>query len=387
MFGPDKVMAINTFGSVTAGLAVIGHEIEAGQAEYKVYTPDLAPETENVTEVKTHRGVKQRVNLGNVQRQIEVTQQVMTDASELPYHVVLSLDVEGQLAMVGADEIVLETAAPDERRVWVQDDGPGIRAALLVTTSDSEKILFATNQYKLALAPARSVLIATRFGAKGVRDLLRLDSGERVTAMLAWNPDRAEKRYVCMVTRTGQIRRLEASLLAIQLRQAPYFKLEKKYSSAPACLAQGDAGDQLVLGTSAGRVTRIPLSELGITIYRGWKTQANEDVTAAVLAPPDAELMAVDQEGRHFYFRCDLLPAASAEGKKSQTLKRGTGIVGFASEHDLLDRRVYAFTGSGGLHALTPPPLRKPPKLGGAPHGQLALGGDWVVAVLGCDAS
>ena len=99
-------------------------------------------------------------------------------------------------------------------------------------------------------------LIGNKFGGNGIRDLLRLGEGESVTAMTAWNPARSNSRYVCLVTRTGQVKRFEASLLAGELRQAPYFQLEKKYKSFPAGLGAGDENDHLMLGTNLGRAQK-----------------------------------------------------------------------------------------------------------------------------------
>jgi hypothetical chaperone protein len=68
MFGADKVLEINTFGSVTSGLAVIGHEIEAGLADYAAYTPGSVEEADGTSSVTTHRGVQQRTDLDSVKQ-------------------------------------------------------------------------------------------------------------------------------------------------------------------------------------------------------------------------------------------------------------------------------------------------------------------------------
>ena len=386
VFGPEKVLAINTFGSVTSGLAIIGHEIASGNVDYVAYTPDSVQDLESVTEVKTHRGVKQRVDLGDVRRHLEIAQQVMADPAELPYHVLLAIDGEGKLAITDADETVFADAPADERRVWIDDNSLGIRSALLTSTGEAQ-VLLATDMFKLILTPAKSILIASRFGAKGLDDLLRLEPGESLTAMALWNPARTNRRFVCAITRQAHIRRFESDLLAMQLSQAPYFKLEKKRQSAPAHLVQANGEDQLILGTSLGRLTRVPVSALGIEIYRGFKSQKGEEVTAATSASPASALVAVDRRGHVFHFQCDTVPAALAESKKSQTLKRGVGIVGVASHAELTEKRAYALTAHGWVAALALPSARKPPKLASTPHAALPLAeNDQVVALLRCDA-
>jgi DNA gyrase/topoisomerase IV subunit A len=341
---------------------------------------------ESVTEVKTHRGVKQRVDLGDVRRHLEIAQQVMADPAELPYHVLLAINGEGKLAVTGADEIAFGDAPSDEQRVWMDDDSLGLRSALLTSTGEAQ-VLLATDMFKLILTPAKSILVASRFGAKGLDDLLRLEPGESLTAMALWNPARTNRRFVCAITRQAHIRRFESDLLALQLGQAPYFKLEKKRQSAPAHLVQADGEDQLILGTSLGRLTRIPVGDLGIIAYRGFKPQKGEEVTSATSASPGSAWVAVDSRGHVFHFRCDTVPAASAEGKKSQTLQRGMGIVGFASRAELTEKQVYALTAQGWVHALALPSAHKPPKLTSMPRATLPLAeNDQVVALLCCDA-
>ena len=310
------------------------------------YTPDSVQDLESVTEVKTHRGVKQRVDLHDVRRRLEIARQVRADPAELPNYVLLTIDGEGKLAVMGADEIAFGESSSGEWRIWVDDDNPGIRSALLTATGETVKVLLATDMFKLVLAPVRSILIASRFSAKGLRDLLRLEPGESLMAMTLWNPVSENRRFVCTVTRPAQIRRFESHLLAMQLSQAPYFKLEKRHKSAPAHLVQANGEDQLILGTSLGRLTRIPVSDLGIEIYREFKPTRGEEITAAVCASPDSVLIAVDCYGHVFRFRCDMVPLVSVKGKKSQTLKRGMSIVGFASRAELIEKRVYALHGA-----------------------------------------
>jgi hypothetical protein len=106
-----------------------------------------------------------------------------------------------------------------------------------------------------------------------------------------------------------------------------------------------------------------------------------------VCAAPDSTWIAVDRRGHVFRFRCDMVPVALAEGKKSQTLKRGVDIVGFASPAELAERRVHALTAQGWVHTLRLPAARKPPKLTSTPLETLPLAeNDRVVALLGCDA-
>ncbi len=358
-FGADKVLEINTFGSVTAGLAVIGHEIAAGLANYAAFTPASVEEADGSSSVTTHRGVQQRIDLDNVKQKLEIAHRVRMDPAELAYYALLTLDAERGLSVKDADPFVFDDSPTGTHRVWTAGR-PGIRAALLTSTGDADRLLLATDTFKLILVPARSILIAHKFGDNGIRDLLRLAEGESVTAMTAWNPARSNSRFICLVTRSGQVKRFEANLLAGELRQAPYFQLEKKYKSFPACLGAGNENDHLFLGTNLGRVARIPLRDMSIETVSGLRPRKEEQVTAAILAGLQTEWVALGQNGQAIYFRPEMIPT-TVPGRAGRTWKH-LSVVGFASNADAQAGRVYALTAQGLVHHLASSSIHSQPK-------------------------
>jgi hypothetical protein len=144
------------------------------------------------------------------------------------------------------------------------------------------------------------------------------------------------------------------------LRQAPYFRLERKYKSHASHLVQADEQGDLVLGTSAGRMVRIPMRELGNVPRQGVSVRPGEQVTAAVyvgltgsgpaLAGPDAEWLAVSHSGH-------VLPLRAAGTVKSQSWK-GARLVGFAPRARVDARRVFALTAQGMAWPLSMPAAR-----------------------------
>jgi DNA gyrase/topoisomerase IV subunit A len=290
---------------------------------------------------------------------LEIAHRVSTDPGELAYTALLTLDAERGLSVMDADSFVFDDAPAEAHRAWA-GDWPGIRSALLTSTGDADKILLATDTFKLVLVPARSILIAQKFGGNGIRDLLRLADGESVTAMTAWNPVRSNSRFICLVTRTGQVKRFEASLLAGELRQAPYFQLEKKYKSFPACLGAGNEQDQLMLGTNLGRVARIPVLDMGIETFSALRPRKDEQVTAAIFARQQTELIALGQNGQAVYFRPEMIPVAAA-GKAGRAWK-SLYVAGFAFGKDVQENHAYALTAQGLVHRLAPFNVRKQPR-------------------------
>jgi len=346
LFGRDKVLGINTFSSVTSGLAIIGHEIEAGEASYAAHTPESVAE-QAPSEVVTHRGVKQRIDLDNVKRRVEVAQQVTAEPSELPYTVLLTLNADYGLSMTRADGLAFEDVPP-EGKLILSENAVNLRAGLLTTTGDADLVLLATSEYKLMLAPARSILIAQRFGGKGVHDLLRLQPDEVVTAMTLWNPARSNRRLICLVTKFGQVRRLESRLLAGELRQAPYFRLEKKYYKAMlAYLGQADEEGELVLGTNLGRMVQVPMGDVGDVTSAGIRPSQGEEVTAATFVEPEGEWIAVSHTGQVLCLRA----ASALGGKRSRTWKDAR-IVGLVSSAEVRESHAFVLTARGLAYPL-----------------------------------
>ncbi len=376
MFGRDKVLGINTFSSVTSGLAIIGHEIETGEAHYTAYTPESVAE-QAPSEVVTHRGVKQRVDLDNVKRRVEVAQRVTAEPTELPYCVLLTLDADYGLSVTGADSLVFEDPWP-EGKLIVSENISNLRATLLTSTRDADQVLLATSEFRLMLAPARSILIAQRFGGKGIHDLLRLQPDEVVTAMTLWNPARSNRRFICLVTKFGQVRRLESRLLAGELRQAPYFRLEKKYYRAMlAYLGQANEEDELILGTNFGRIVQMPMRDMGNVTSAGIRPSQGEEVTAATFVGPGGECIAFSHTGQMLSLRA----ANATTGKKSRTWK-GARIVGLISSAAATENKAFALTGRGLAHSVVLPDILARGKSTRAAHESVMLAeGDTVVSL------
>ena len=110
------------------------------------------------------------------------------------------------------------------------------------------------------------------------------------------------------------MRRLESRLLAGELRQAPFFRLEKKYYKAMlAYLGQADEKDELILGTNLGRIVQMPMGGMGNVTSAGIRPSQGEQVTAATFVEPGGECIAVSHTGQMLSLRA----ATAASGKKA----------------------------------------------------------------------
>jgi len=279
--------------------------------------------------------------------------------------------------VTGADSLVFENPQPEGKLVLVEN-AINLRAALLTSTGDADQVLLATSEFRLMLVPASSILIAQRFGGKGIRDLLRLQPDEVVTAMTLWNPARSNRRFICLVTKFGQVRRLESRLLAGELRRAPYFRLEKKYYKAMlAYLGQADEEGELVLGTNLGRIVQVPMGDLGNVTSAGIRPSQGEEVTAATFVESEGEWIAVSHNGQVLSFRA----ATVTTSKRSRTWK-GARIVGLISSAEVTENKAFVLTARGLAHSLALPDILTRGKTTHAARESVVLAeGDTVVSL------
>ena len=193
----------------------------------------------------------------------------------------------------------------------------------IFVTNSQETLCFFTDKGNAFALPAHQLPdTSQQEGGLPLSDLVRLESDERAIAMLHI-PSNAEERYLCLVTRQGQIKRLALS-------------------------------DVSSLGRRATGVMRLAAKDA-----LGW---------AALTGPQDQVIM-VSEEGYAIRFECETVrpQGLSAGGVRGISLKDGGRVMafdvvregaellvatvwGFAKRSDLSE---YSVQGRGGLGALT----------------------------------
>ncbi|MBK8931824.1 MAG: Hsp70 family protein [Chloroflexi bacterium] len=135
LFGPEKVQAIDTFSSVTAGLGVIAHGIEAGEIEAQGYTPDTAKPP-----VASQQPRVSPINLELVQRRIVMSEGGAEDGggtAVLP-------DSGPQLVLLRQDGQVTAVAGISLQR----DEGTKDTVAQALVADADEPLLLITTHYR-----------------------------------------------------------------------------------------------------------------------------------------------------------------------------------------------------------------------------------------------
>ncbi len=369
LFGREKVRQIDVFSSVTSGLAIRAHEIFAGKGSLQAYTPGSGDGVEEITAGPTQTREVQQVDLDAVRQRLEVDQDYQDGGVNLPETSLVALGEAGVSLLAAEDpDLVFATLGPGQGSPIATQEAAAILAGtnqcLLAKAGDY--VLLATNLFKLIATPLQAMWIAQQASRTGLRDLLRLETGEVVTALRRWQPENPDRRFLCLVTNSGQGRTLDARLLAEQLSRRPYFNLERRYIGKPVALLLAGEDETLVAGTDLGRVGRGKVKEMQVVVFDLIKARKEEEVTAAAAFPGEAGLLALNDQGFLLPIQVEGIPISGPPASRGRTIRRNFKVVGFVpAERDaqipslaLSDQgRVYrlALPAAGEIKSLTSP--------------------------------
>jgi hypothetical chaperone protein len=345
MFGYGKVQEIDVFSSVTSGLAIRGREIEQGLHSMPAYTPANLALAEEKAPNQTATSAIEQIDLDQVLKRMEVSQELLMGAKDLPEYLLLAVGESGPVAV---DVPALPESGKDGALSlsFPNQAVRGVPPVNMASYTTSERCaLLVTNHFRLINVPLNALYATQEIEA--VRELLRLEPDETATAGAAWDPENPPQRWLGMVTRFGQARCFDAHLVAEQVVKKPYFQLDKRYLGSPIGLVFMEDSQILTAGSNQGRAAWASRKDMGVTIFALLKTRKEESIRTCAALPAGELLVAVSAGGMGLPFK----PAAAGAG--SAVLRRNFDLAGFmpfpaSSAHDAL-----ALTSRGRLLRIT----------------------------------
>ena len=351
LFGYGKVHAIDIFSSVTSGLAIRAHQIESGQAELPVYTPDsLARSSEHTADASDRHDQAaedqtettiQPIELGSVLKRLQVRQEAQLEPEHLPEELIFVINRMGVYSAGLSEDFLQMTIDETPGRLpelgSIFDPLPELSPGVQVIRAQiGLHLLLVTDQFKLISAPARDLYLAGQADPHGIVHSLPLDVDERITAALPWNPAAPAEPSICLVTAIGQGRAFGAAMLAETIARRPYFQLERRYTGIPVRLFPAGAESLILIGTSSGRVAYARDSDLAVQPYDIMRVRMDEEVSAANTFPigslTDGNLVAaLSADGRWIPFEVQSLPYGGPPAQRGGYLRRGFSIAAFLS--------------------------------------------------------
>jgi hypothetical chaperone protein len=345
IFGAEKVQAIDIFSSVTSGLAIRGEQIERGQAELAVYTPDSQARSSEHTVDETGTGERREkqvapIDLSEIRKRLEVRQEARLEPERLPKQLLFVLNPAGVFASEWDSSSILNLS-------------PELNSVVQFSLAALEdNLLLVTNHFKLISAPVRDLYLAQLANAQGIAQTLPLDSDETVSALMTWRPNAPAQPLVVMVTAVGQGRAFDQALLADTIARRPYFQLERRYTGIPVRLLPAWPGAAIIVGTDQGRAARANISDMSVQPYEILRLRNDEWLLSAMVLQMEQPLAALDIHGNLFVFDPTKLPAGGSPAQRAQYLRRSFPVIGLFSMAELARGNLIAVSTQGRLYRL-----------------------------------
>jgi hypothetical chaperone protein len=354
-FGRKKVLAIDTFSSVTSGLAIRAHQVSTGLDELPLYTPDSL---NRAREEVASRGAENhtqasRVDLRVVRSRLQTHQEFREGHIRLPQAAFVHLQ-EGKLRLFRRDGQFGSSQTPLLRAPQALAERLDSHSRVALVSGD-QQLLLATSRFKLLASPLDALLLAQESSSGPINHALPVEADEPITSLTTWGGESAEGTWLCLLASTGQSRCFDLALLSEYALKRPYFQLERRYTGYPMALVHLTPGEQLLVGTDRGRAARAPLEEMQVVSFDVIRPRKGESITAAAAFRPGKMVWAVDDLGRGLKFDPAGLDYDGAPASRGQALRRNFEIVGFITEAELMEMDVFGLTREGHIRPLIDP--------------------------------
>ncbi|HVU12939.1 MAG TPA: Hsp70 family protein [Phototrophicaceae bacterium] len=281
-FGREKVRAVDTFSSVTSGLGIIAHRIEAGEIDAKVYRSSDFEESESP-------------EVGDVAVDFEVLKKYVTlteSRADNP-------GASGVVALASDGKVHASLKPPDQA---------GIAAPLMISAAADEQILIMTSEYHLFL--------------KSVQQLATLETlGLTLAETESFHADAFGSEYVSGIARWTLIKPNAPAALISTTGYFKAFKGEFLISSTETPMGyhpqriKGDpfsvigVGSQVIAFNTTGRVVRLPMALLQEAQEgRLMKLDKDDRLIAVFAVERSAQFLLIGADGTIMHLRAANIP-------------------------------------------------------------------------------
>jgi hypothetical protein len=275
-FGADRVHSIDTFGSVTSGLGILAHHIEAGEVEARAYTrQDLRQQEISIA----HPNVSV-VDLRLVKRRMQARALGAAGTREVD---------EAALVVLTGDNRLLAQLLPEQfgdaghrPHAAKKLNAPQLEnVALALHAAPDEPLLLVTSRYRFLLSSARQLMDLQALG-QSLAELHHFGTRERIFAVNRWVPIKESERLL-LATSVGYARGYPAEVIAASIEAPVPLVFEQPLPGWPITVLGVHAGEQLLMLTDGGRGLRRAVRDIpgiGLQLLK----RADDEAIVSVLA-------------------------------------------------------------------------------------------------------
>ncbi len=278
-FGAEKVRDLDTFSSVTAGLGVLAHQIEAGEIDVTVYR---ASDDRGYQQMRrTGEGVP-LIDFALLKQFIALRETPINETENQP----ILLAQTNHQTLHAARYAAAAYAQELKFKEWHT-------AGLATMCSEIDKVLLMTTDYRCFVRPARQLAEITAVKTD-IREIegFRSDqfSDEQITLLMPWSDVAINTDWLVMLSTLGYGRLMEAGKLLSKLDSPIAYQLAES-RGYPASLTPLLNYEQLVIITNAGRAVRLSFGQLARLEERLMTVPLKQRVITALPVLPHQEIL------------------------------------------------------------------------------------------------
>jgi hypothetical chaperone protein len=324
-FGAEKVQAIDTFGSVTAGLGVIAHRIAQGEIDKPVYTRSTRLQPLN----NAGQTNIPPINLDLLKQQLAWQERDAAEMNETAPALVF-LSKEYELAVVEPAPGLLTSDQP----VSIHKLGlpPAAEPLALLSAEQDEPLLLMTSGWRLLLMTVRDLLHQQTAGMT-LAELYGFDRGEQLCLLRRWAPLRVHEQLI-LVSTQGYARRFEMAQLRPLIEGPTPTRIDWSLPGWPRLALGADDGHELALVTASGRALRIPAYLVRRTGTRVLHKQKSDEIIGGQAGTSADWLWLLSSEGWAKWLCAARIPVGAGGTPGSIVMRRRGQLCGLGAAED-----------------------------------------------------
>jgi hypothetical chaperone protein len=298
-FGAEKVRDIDTFGSVTSGLGIIGHRLEQGEIEIPAYHVDSYVGSRQIREEK--RSHVPNVDLDILKRVINIQENSEINTSS---NITLMMrDTHQRLHAIYYDKF---DSMPADRFGQFSED------TFLHALSANSKIIAMTTDFVCYVKIAGDIadLCANNLHIEAIEGFRSDDfSNEYVFNVVPWEAV-AGSDFVVLISTLGYTQKFFAERLLNKMDRPVPYQVERK-RGYPAFLTGLKREQEYIVINHAGRAARIAIGNLPLGENRLISIPLKGSIIGALAANPDDEILIATRSGYAKRIAVDSIPYVS----------------------------------------------------------------------------
>ncbi len=315
-FGSEKLQALDTFSSVTAGLSIIAHGIAGGEIERRAYTRDDLTRPPADRPKHPQPGMTP-VNLSLLQRRIAAQEMQEAPAdTQLAALVLLTANNELLLTTLPAEALDGRQPIPLAERLNCPAGIPPLLGML--AAAPDERLLLVTSHYRFLLVTARQLLDGEALGLT-VAEQYHFRRNEQIFALARWDQLRQARRLI-IATSLGYVRSFPANVMVSSIEAPAPWSFDNPLPGWPRAIMDAQEGESVVMVTDAGRALRVSADDIPTRGIQALNRAEDELVAGYCLARAGEELLLVTAGGYARRLPVDAVPLLAKPNSKGPVI-------------------------------------------------------------------